>query len=77
MRIRGALHYVMDEIRSAGHLYLYKDELRSQAYKLLNEGFPHEAVTPQAISAEMYVMAVSKILPAQSGNIYRPEKPSG
>lgn len=73
MRIRGALHYVMDEIRSAGHLYLYKDELRSQAYKLLNEGFPHEAVTPQAISAEMYVMAVSKILPAQSGNIYRPK----
>lgn len=73
MRIRGALHYVMDEIRSAGHLYLYKDELRSQAYKLLNEGFPHEAVTPQAISAEMYVMAVSKILLAQSGNIYRPK----
>lgn len=73
MRIRGAIHYVMDEIRSAGHLYLYKDELRSQAYKLLNEGFPHEAVTPQAISAEMYVMAVSKILPAQSGNIYRPK----
>ena len=73
MRIRGALHYVMDEIRSAGHLYLYKDELRSQAYKLLNEGFPHEAVTPQAISAEMYVMAVSKILPAQSGNIYSPK----
>ena len=73
MRIRGALHYVMDEIRSVGHLYLYKDELRSQAYKLLNEGFPHEAVTPQAISAEMYVMAVSKILLAQSGNIYRPK----
>ena len=73
MRIRGALHYVMDEIRSAGHLYLYKDELRSQAYKLLNEGLPHEAVTPQAISAEMYVMAVSKILLAQSGNIYRPK----
>ena len=73
MRILGALHYVMDEIRSAGHLYLYKDELRSQAYKLLNEGFPHEAVTPQAISAEMYVMAVSKILPAQSGNIYSPK----
>lgn len=73
MRIRGAIHYVMDEIRSAGHLYLYKDELRSQAYKLLNEGFPHEAVTPQAISAEMYVMAVSKILLTQSGNIYRPK----
>lgn len=73
MRIRGAIHYVMDEIRSAGHLYLYKDELRSQAYKLLNEGFPHEAVTSQAISAEMYVMAVSKILFAQSGNIYCPK----
>lgn len=73
MRIRGAIHYVMDEIKSAGHLFLYKDELRSQAYKLLNEGFPHEAVTPQAINAELYVMVVSNILHAQSGNIYRPK----
>ena len=72
MRIRGAIHYIMDEIRSTGHLYLYKDELCSQAYKLLNEGFPHEAVTPQAINAELYVMVVSNVLHAQSGNIYKP-----
>lgn len=73
LRIRGALYYVMDEIRSAGHLYLPKEELRAQAYNLLNEGFPHEAVTPQAISAELYVMVVTKRLLAQSGNIYRPK----
>ena len=73
MRIRGALYYIMDEIRGAGHLYLPKEELRTQAYNLLNEGFPHEAVTLQAISAELYVMVVTKHLLAQSGNIYRPK----
>ena len=73
MRIRGALYYIMDEIRGAGHLYLPKEELRTQAYNLLNEGFPHEVVTLQAISAELYVMVITKHLLAQSGNIYRPK----
>ncbi len=73
MRIQGAIHYIMDKIRSAGHLYLHKDELRAQAYQLLNEGFTHEVVTLKAINAELYVMVVTNVLQAQSGNIYKPK----
>lgn len=67
----------MDEIRGAGHLYLPKEELRTQAYNLLNEGFPHEAVTLQAISAELYVMVVTKHLLAPIREHLSAQKPSG
>lgn len=73
MRIRGAIHFIMDECRTAGHLFLDKADLREKAHKLLNAGFTCEVVSERAVNAELYVMAVSKILLAQSGNIYKPQ----
>lgn len=71
MRIRGAIHYIMDDCKSAGHLFVEKGDLGNKAHLLLNDGFPYQVVSAQAVNAELYVMVVTKILLAESGNIYK------
>jgi exodeoxyribonuclease V alpha subunit len=73
MRIRGAALFILDESMSAGHLYLFKTELRDKALTLLNDGYPQTVVTQSEVNAELLMMVSSGKLLAEDGNVYKPD----
>jgi len=73
MRIRGAVLFTLDESMSAGHLYLYKTDLRDMALILLNDGYPQPVVMQPEINAELLRMVTDGTLLAEDGNVYKPD----
>ena len=73
MRIRGAVLFMLDESMAAGHLYLYKTDLRDMALALLNDGYPQPVVTQPEINAELLRMVTDGTLLAEGGNVYKPD----
>ena len=59
MRIRGALHCTLDEVKGKqGHLFLGREELRKAAFKMLNEKIPlpEMRVRPEEVEQELDAM---------------------
>jgi exodeoxyribonuclease V alpha subunit len=73
MRLRGSVLFTLDESMAAGHLFLYKTELRDKALALLNEDFPQPVVTKPEINAELLKMVTIGTLLTEDGNVYKPE----
>lgn len=63
LRYAGAIRYVLEEVRSNGHLFILKDELIGRCYELLNDGFDYEMVPADSISAAL-------VSEHDAGNVY-------
>ncbi len=75
MRIRGALHCTLDEVKGKqGHLFLGREELRKAAFKMLNEKIPlpEMRVRPEEVEQELDAMILSGSVVSMRDSIYHP-----
>ncbi len=72
LRIRGALRFMLDESMLEGHLYLNKETIRAKAYELLNEGYPNEVVSLQAVHNTLCTMVKDKSIIHDGSALFKP-----
>ena len=75
MRIRGALHCTLDEVKGKqGHLFLGREELRKAAFKMLNEKIPlpEMRVRPEEVEQELDAMILNGSVVSMRDSIYHP-----
>lgn len=74
MRIRGALHYMLDQSRNKdGHLYLEHEALCKKALRLLNDKLPDiQKVQLQEVKDSLYTAILEGKLIASEDSIYLP-----
>ena len=71
LRVRGALHYALQEAGQEGHLYLPANELVEAALKVLNKKGVH--VIRETVQTETKRLCSEDILVADKGCVYLPE----
>jgi exodeoxyribonuclease V alpha subunit len=62
LRLEGGIHFILEEARDNGNLYLMENDLLERAYTMLSERVPEDSVTKSMVR-KSYSFATSKSIP--------------
>ena len=73
LRLEGGIHFVLEEARDAGNLYLTEEVLLERAYTLLSERVPKDAVTERMVRKSYSEMCTYGKLHLDQKRVYLPQ----
>ena len=73
LRLEGGIHFILEEARDNGNLYLMENDLLERAYTMLSERVPEDAVTKSMVRKSYSEMCTYGKIHLDHGKSYLPQ----